>query len=184
MLTKLRQILYRQQPKSADLLIGTISILFAWSAFLTRNVTPQGPAVQALDRVAPIIFWITLLFAYGVIICLSTIFNKPFGVLVGSGLGTFTWGAICGVLLFNLPLNPLLLLGISIYIVFFIFNAWSFINAQEVYRLSKKFGPNYQRVLEETTLKELIDLRERVVKATNEPTSQYTLDKNGSAYVE
>jgi hypothetical protein len=186
MLTKVRRILYLQQPKSADLLIGTISILFAWAAFLTRNIAQASPTVLALERVAPLMFWIILLLAYGFIINLSTTFNRPFGVVVGSGLGTFTWGAISGILLFNLPFNPRLLLGIAIYVVFFLFCAWSFINSQEVLRLTRKFGPDYQRVVEEDMLKELIDLRERVEQATVQTAVAYDehIERKNTQHVE
>jgi hypothetical protein len=185
MLTNIRKVLYRQQPKSADLLIGTISILFAWASFLTRNIAQNSPTVIALERIAPLMFWIVLLIVYGFTINLATTFNRPLGVVVGSGLGTFTWGAISGILFFNLPLNPRLLLGIAIYIVFFIFCAWSFINSQEVLRLTRKFGPNYHRVVEEEMLKELMDLRERVHRATTQTNEAHAaqIERNHGQHV-
>lgn len=166
MLIKLRQILYRQQPKSTDLMMGIISFLFAWAAYLTRNIQTESPVVAAMERIAPLIFWIILLAIYGVVIILATAFNYVPGIVLGTGLGTFVWGAISGILLTNLPFQPRLLLGVAIYIVFFVFSSWSFMNALEVYRLTKKFGKNYHRVVEEDMIKELIDLRNRVAQAT------------------
>ena len=166
MLAKLRQILYRQQPKSADLLMGIVSILLATSAFATRNINTDSPVIIAIEKVAPLLVWILLLLFYGVNIIVATLANRSLGILIGSGFGTFVWGAICGTLLFHLPLEPLLLLNISIYVVFFTFSAWSFINSQEVHRLTKKYGKNYHRVVEEDMLREIIDLRTRVLQAT------------------
>jgi hypothetical protein len=166
LLTNVRRALYRQQPKSADLLMGFVSFLLALSAFITRNIDTDSPVILALEKVAPIEVWVALLFVYAICVFVGTALNHSLLTVVASGLGTFSWGAICGTLIFNLPLEPRLLVNISIYIVFFWFAAWSFISAQEVHRLTKQFGPNYHRVVEEDMLKEIVALRERVASAT------------------
>lgn len=151
-----------EQPKSADLLIGIISFLLGLVAYATRDDNTPSQTIRALQEIAPVEIWGLLLISYGSILVASTGMNRPGMKVIAGGLGTFTWVAIVVTLLLFYGTLSGVITGLIIYSVFALFSTWSFINAQEEHRLRKIFGANFQRVIEEEMLQQLILIREKL----------------------
>src|SRR5688500_2418515 len=173
LLNKLRGLLYREQPKSADLLIGIISGMLGLSALLTRSTPgPRSPTTIAIERVAPIEFWAIALMVYAVAMIVSTLTERYRLAVFATGLGTFLWVSIVTTLALFLSF-PQAITGVVIYGMFALFSMWSFVSIQEVVRLHKEYGPVYKRVLEEEMLEEIIKLRQLIQTATDDTESGY-----------